>query len=58
MAETPKKDQVKSLKTGFSTGTAATAAALAATVALRSGQIPEKVEVILPKGLRLTIPVL
>ncbi|MDR0550173.1 MAG: cobalt-precorrin-5B (C(1))-methyltransferase CbiD [Deltaproteobacteria bacterium] len=58
MVETSKKDQVKSLKTGFSTGTAATAAALAATVALRSGQIPEKVEVTLPKGLRLTIPVL
>jgi cobalt-precorrin-5B (C1)-methyltransferase len=51
-----KKDK-KNLKTGFSTGTAATAAAVAAAELLFNGAAPEKAEVILPKGRRMAINV-
>ncbi|MDR2422247.1 MAG: cobalt-precorrin-5B (C(1))-methyltransferase CbiD [Deltaproteobacteria bacterium] len=45
------------LKTGFSTGTAATAAALAAAIALKDGRIPDQVTVTLPKGGQIEIPI-
>ncbi|MDR1395211.1 MAG: cobalt-precorrin-5B (C(1))-methyltransferase [Deltaproteobacteria bacterium] len=44
------------LRSGFSTGTAASAAALAAALALKTGRLPEEVLVRLPKGKQLTIP--
>ncbi|MDR2459292.1 MAG: cobalt-precorrin-5B (C(1))-methyltransferase CbiD [Deltaproteobacteria bacterium] len=44
-----KKDR-KNLRLGFSTGTAATAAALGAIKFLREGIVPDEVEVALPKG--------
>jgi cobalt-precorrin-5B (C1)-methyltransferase len=47
----------KSLKTGFSTGTAAAAAAMGALEALLTGTAPAEVEVSLPQGGSLTIPV-
>jgi cobalt-precorrin-5B (C1)-methyltransferase len=61
MAKGPKnealRDSARALKTGFSTGSAATAAALAAAVAIATGRIPDKVEILLPKGGTLSIPI-
>jgi cobalt-precorrin-5B (C1)-methyltransferase len=51
-----KKDR-KNLRVGFSTGTAATAAAVGAAFFLEKGYSPEEVEVTLPKGQKLTIAV-
>jgi cobalt-precorrin-5B (C1)-methyltransferase len=51
------KRRGKALKTGFSTGTAAAAASVAAARCLFSGSAPEKVEVALPKGKTLKIKV-
>jgi cobalt-precorrin-5B (C1)-methyltransferase len=47
----------KALRTGFSTGTAATAAAVAAAELLLEGEAPERVLVRLPKGKSIVIPV-
>ncbi|MDR1313378.1 MAG: cobalt-precorrin-5B (C(1))-methyltransferase CbiD [Deltaproteobacteria bacterium] len=47
----------KELRTGFSTGTAATAAAVAAALTLAGGKPPALVEVKLPKGRTLEVPV-
>jgi cobalt-precorrin-5B (C1)-methyltransferase len=51
-----RKDR-KELRTGFSTGTAATAAAVAAARTLADGLPPASVEVKLPKGRTLDVPV-
>jgi cobalt-precorrin-5B (C1)-methyltransferase len=51
-----RKDR-KELRTGFSTGTAATAAAVAAAELLRDGRAPTSVEVRLPKGRSISVPV-
>ena len=47
----------QSLRTGFSTGTAAAAAAKAALEALLTGKAPDRVQVSLPIGGRITIPI-
>jgi cobalt-precorrin-5B (C1)-methyltransferase len=51
-----RKDR-KELRTGFSTGTAATAAAVAAAALLELGTAPAAVEVSLPKGRTISVPV-
>ena len=45
------------LKSGLTTGTCATAAALAATIRLLSGQEPAEVSVTLPNGEHISVPV-
>ncbi|MCS7141186.1 MAG: cobalt-precorrin-5B (C(1))-methyltransferase [Candidatus Nitrosocaldus sp.] len=45
------------LRTGYTTGTCATAATKAALIALISREIPAEVTVTLPKGLKATLPV-
>lgn len=47
----------KSLRTGWTTGTCASAAAKAAAIGLLSGVVPEAVEVALPGGVRVSFPV-
>ena len=47
----------KFLKTGFTTGTAATAALYAAGICLKTGQFLDCVEVTLPSGERLTVQI-
>lgn len=47
----------RSLRTGWTTGTCAAAAAKAATIALVSGELPAEVEVGLPNGQRVAFPV-
>ena len=47
----------RGLKTGFSTGTAATAGAKAAMETLLTGNIPDEIQVTLPQGGQLTIPI-
>ncbi|MHB1717238.1 MAG: cobalt-precorrin-5B (C(1))-methyltransferase, partial [Acidimicrobiales bacterium] len=47
----------KGLRTGWTTGTCASAAAKAASLAFVSGQRPERVEVALPSGRRVGFPV-
>ncbi|MFL6076188.1 MAG: cobalt-precorrin-5B (C(1))-methyltransferase [Mycobacteriales bacterium] len=51
------KVRQKALRTGWTTGTCASAAAKAATVALRDQRAPEVVEVALPSGRRVTFAV-
>ena len=46
------------LRHGFTTGTAAAAAAKAATLHLLTGRAPDSVEVLLPMGGRMTISIL
>jgi cobalt-precorrin-5B (C1)-methyltransferase len=53
----PEVARAKGLRTGWTTGTCASAAAKAATVWLDSGAPPEIVEVGLPDGKRVTFPV-
>ena len=48
----------RSLRTGWTTGTCASAAAKAAAVALTTGRVPDTVEVALPNGSRVSFPVL
>ena len=48
---------MKGLRKGFTTGTAATAAAKAAALGLKEGYIPEKVTVVLPIGQHLPIQI-
>lgn len=45
------------LKTGYTTGTTATAATTAALIALTTGQHPSEVEVVLPSGERVVLPI-
>jgi cobalt-precorrin-5B (C1)-methyltransferase len=47
----------KGLRTGWTTGTCASAAAKAAAVGLVAGAVPDKVEVALPSGRRVSFPV-
>jgi cobalt-precorrin-5B (C1)-methyltransferase len=47
----------KKLKVGFSTGTAATAAAVGAVLFMREGKVPSEVSVVLPKGQELKIKI-
>ena len=47
----------KSLRTGWTTGTCASAAAKAAALGLVEGQVPEVIEVALPSGRRVSFPV-
>jgi cobalt-precorrin-5B (C1)-methyltransferase len=47
----------KNLRVGFSTGTAATAAAVAAALCLREGKNPSEASVVLPKGQELKIKI-
>jgi cobalt-precorrin-5B (C1)-methyltransferase len=47
----------KSLRTGWTTGTCASAAAKAATIGLVGGTVPGEIEVALPSGRRVTFPV-
>ena len=51
------KVRKKALRTGWTTGTCASAAAKAATTALDTGQIQHAVEVALPDGQRVSFPV-
>ncbi|MDR1309018.1 MAG: cobalt-precorrin-5B (C(1))-methyltransferase CbiD [Deltaproteobacteria bacterium] len=48
-------ERSKNLRWGFSTGSAATAAALGAAMFLRDGRPPDQVEIALPQGRRLAI---
>ncbi|MGH8980408.1 MAG: cobalt-precorrin-5B (C(1))-methyltransferase [Acidimicrobiales bacterium] len=48
----------RGLRTGYTTGTCAAAAAKAAAIGLLSGSVPERVEIALPKGTRVSFPVL
>ena len=50
------KVRKQALRTGWTTGTCASAAAKAATTALDTGQIQHAVEVGLPDGQRVTLP--
>jgi cobalt-precorrin-5B (C1)-methyltransferase len=51
------KVRKQALRTGWTTGTCAAAAAKAATTALRTGEISETVEIGLPSGQRVRFPV-
>src|SRR4029450_9522546 len=51
------KVRKKALRTGWTTGTCAAAAAKAATTALDTGETPHTVEVGLPSGQRVSFPV-
>ena len=51
------KVRKKALRTGWTTGTCASAAAKAATTALDTGEIQQAVEVGLPDGRRVSFPV-
>ena len=51
------KVRKQALRTGWTTGTCASAAAKAATTALKTGQIQQTVEVGLPSGQRVRFPV-
>jgi cobalt-precorrin-5B (C1)-methyltransferase len=53
----PEVARVKGLRTGWTTGTCASAAAKAAALALASGTSPADVEVALPGGRRVSFPV-
>jgi cobalt-precorrin-5B (C1)-methyltransferase len=45
------------LRTGFTTGTCAAAAAKAAAILMKEGKLPEKVDVLLPSGVRVELAV-
>jgi cobalt-precorrin-5B (C1)-methyltransferase len=45
------------LRTGFTTGTCASAAAKAAAIGLVTGAVPERIEIALPRGRRVSFPV-
>ncbi|MHB1987880.1 MAG: cobalt-precorrin-5B (C(1))-methyltransferase [Acidimicrobiales bacterium] len=47
----------RSLRTGWTTGTCASAAAKAAAIGLVSGEVPEEIDVALPSGDRVSFPV-
>lgn len=47
----------KELRTGWTTGTCASAAAKAAAVRLKTGELPNEVEVAIPSGRRISFPV-
>ena len=51
------KVRKQALRTGWTTGTCAAAAAKAATTALRTGEIQRTVEIGLPSGQRVRFPV-
>ena len=51
------KVRKQALRTGWTTGTCAAAAAKAATTALRTGEVQETVEIGLPSGQRVSFPV-
>ncbi|MDR1546198.1 MAG: cobalt-precorrin-5B (C(1))-methyltransferase [Deltaproteobacteria bacterium] len=53
--ETPGPEERRRLRTGFSTGAAAAAAALGAARWLAEGRPPDRVELALPAGRRLTV---
>ena len=53
----PEVADAKGLRTGWTTGTCASAAAKAATLWLVEGQVPDQVEVPLPSGRRVGFPV-
>ncbi|MDR1677297.1 MAG: cobalt-precorrin-5B (C(1))-methyltransferase CbiD [Deltaproteobacteria bacterium] len=53
--DSPNIEQGKKLRWGFSTGSAATAAALGAALYLKNGQPPDQVEITLPKDKRLVV---
>lgn len=55
MAPRPKAGS--GLRTGWTTGTCASVAAKAAAIAVETGSVPHKVEVALPSGQRITLPV-
>ncbi len=57
MSPGPRASGRRSLRTGWTTGTCASAAAKAAALALVSGAFPHQVEVGLPAGRRVTFPV-
>jgi cobalt-precorrin-5B (C1)-methyltransferase len=50
-------ERTKGLRTGWTTGTCAAAAAKAAAIGLATGTRPDRVEVALPDGQRVTFPV-
>lgn len=52
---TPKK--IKGTRKGYTTGACSAAAARAATLGLLTGKVPEKIESLLPNGLRVTFAV-
>ena len=47
----------KGLRSGWTTGTCATAAAKAATIGLRDGVAPDEIDIALPNGTRVSFPV-
>jgi cobalt-precorrin-5B (C1)-methyltransferase len=49
--------RTRGLRTGFTTGTCASAAAKAAAIGLLTGSVPETIEVALPRGERVRFPV-
>lgn len=51
------KDRQRALRTGYTTGACATAAATAAAVSLRDGEAPPAVTITLPRGDEVTFPV-
>jgi cobalt-precorrin-5B (C1)-methyltransferase len=54
----PIKKAKKTLATGYTTGTCAAAAAKAAAILYKTGELPDKVTITLPKGQQVTLPIL
>jgi len=51
------KNKIKGLRTGYTTGSCATAASKAVTIAFLSGQAPDKVTIDLPIGKKATFDI-